>query len=135
LGVEGEPGEEGTGLRLEEEPPVAYAAGDQAFLNELPPELEPIGQALLRGVRRHYAGELQRGKSGIYVESPDKFWAVRIQPRDKSLRIIVRGTLKDFNIPPGIELKPDRRSYSNFKIWKRDQIDGALSIIRSARKR
>ena len=68
------------------------------------------------------------------MESPDNFWTVKPQPRDKSFRITVRGVPEKFDIPQSIELKPDMAGYSTFKISKIEQIDAAIHIIRQAYK-
>ena len=136
FGAETEASRQTTRPRPQDDSLSVSSEGDQAFLNELPGELRAIGSALLRSVRRHYPGALRLfPKSGRYVESPDNFWTVKIQPRDGSLRITVRGIPEDFKVPAGIDLKPDQRVYSNFKIWRHDQVEAALSIIRQARKK
>jgi hypothetical protein len=121
---------------LEPERAVQYSGGDQAFLNALPSELRSLGEDLLRGVRHHYNGKLELyPTSGKYVESPDNFWTVKIQPRAKSLRITVRGIPSDFVVPAGIRVKADMAGYSAFKVCKKHEVDAAVSVIRQARKK
>jgi hypothetical protein len=113
---------------------VVHAPGDRAFLGDLPNGLRSLGEELLARVRQQFPGELvHRGRR--HVESPDNFWTVEYQPRVKDLQLTVRGVPKHFVVPDGIELKPDRHPYSSFKISRSDQIPGALSIIRQARRK
>ena len=117
------------------EAPV-HAPGDQAFLRDLPDGLRSLGEELLTRVRRQFTGRLvYYPDSGRYVEKPDNFWTVRIQPRVKDLEITVRGGPEHFVVPDGIELKPHMHGYSSFKISRSDQIPGTLSILTQARKK
>lgn len=124
----GERGQLATGARMR-----MSATGDSRFLDSLPPEIQALGEKLLSGVRRHFPGELKyRQPSGKYVESPDNFWTVKIQPRDKSLRVTVRGVPEAFQVSGEIVLKPDMGSYSAFKISRLEQLTAAISVIRRA---
>ena len=115
-----------------------YEPGDEKFLRnlkDLPQNMKLIGEKLLIEIRKHFRGDLKyHQKSRKYVESPDNFWTVKPQPRDKSFRITVRGVPEKFDIPQSIELKPDMAGYSTFKISKIEQIDAAIHIIRQAYK-
>lgn len=109
------------------------AKGDHHFISNLPDDLNTLGTKFFAEVRKQFKGELKyHAISKKYVESPDNFWVVRIQPSDKSLRITVRGRPGTFPKIHGIELKPDMTGYSAFKIWRENQIDGAIAIIRQA---
>jgi len=113
-----------------------FQKGDQAFLDALPPGFAPLGGDLLGRVRREFSGDLVfHSQSGKYVQSPDNFWTVKIQPHARSLRITVRGNPHEFRAPPGIDLKGDMHGYSVFTITQASQLDGALSIVRQARKK
>ena len=117
-------------------PAIERAPNDDAFLADLPTELYALGRSLLEGVRRHYSGRfVYSSKSGRHVAYPDNFVAFKIQPRDESIRVTVRGDPAHFDVPKDIELRADRRSYSAFKIKRRDQVDSALTIIRNARRK
>jgi len=115
-----------------------YAGGDEQFLRglrALPQRVRDVGRELLAEIRAEFGGGLKYHPiSKSYVQTPDKFWAVRIQPEDRSLRIVVRGEPEYFGPVTGITLKPDRTSYSSFKISKPSQLAAALSIIKSAKR-
>jgi hypothetical protein len=116
--------------------PAPIGNGDSLFLQHLSPELRELGVALLESVRKQFPGSLVfHPRSEKFVESPDNFWTVRIQRRDKSLRITVRGTPQGFSGTRLIELKPDMGTYSAFKVSALRQIPEALQIIREASSR
>jgi hypothetical protein len=96
--------------------------GDKRFLRALralPLEVRELGKELLAEIRAEFGGGLKyHPESKTFVQTPDNFWAVRIQPQDQSLRIVVRGEPEYFGPVTGISLAPDRASYSSFKIWK-----------------
>ncbi len=110
--------------------------GDERFLEFLRNDLTTIGTSLLRGVRKFFPeGTLVfHPRSGKYVESPQNFWTVRIQPRDKSLRITVYGSPESFQLgdSPTVKLKKDMASYSVFKVADERQIPDAIAIIKQA---
>lgn len=107
--------------------------GDSLFLEALPDSLRNIGEDLLKSIRERFSGELKfYPKSRKYVETPNNFWAVVIQPRDKSLRVTVKGRPQSHISPPDIELKPDLSSYSSFKIKSLSQLKSALAVITEA---
>jgi hypothetical protein len=107
--------------------------GDQEFLGRLTPQLRDLGVELLKLIRREFPGSLRfHPRSGKFVESPDNFWTVRIQPRDRSFRITVRGTPERFPDTRLIRVVPDMGSYSSFKVSRAEQLDEALAVIRQA---
>ncbi|RME60326.1 hypothetical protein D6779_02395 [Candidatus Parcubacteria bacterium] len=110
--------------------------GDAKFLSELPPQLQTLGRKLLSDIRKYFPGELKYyPRSRKFVETPDNFWTVRIQPRDKSLRITVRGRPETFMKPKNLELKPDMATYSSFKISSPEQLSEAIEILLQASKK
>lgn len=115
--------------------PEGFAEGDEEYLRQLPDALREVGSELLREVRKRWPGQLQGPLSGRFVESPDNFWAVRIQPRDKSLRMTVRGEAQQFAGTEALGLKDDRRGYSTFKLTRLEELDLALSVLARARRR
>lgn len=121
-----------------EVPARRESAGDRRFLEELkslPESQRKLGEQLLAAVRREYPGELvYHQKSGKFVESPDNFWVVRIQPRARSLRIVVYGRPEEHSSKNAIELKQDMASYSSFVIDNEHQIPEAVEVIRQAKR-
>ncbi|OGW58093.1 MAG: hypothetical protein A2Z09_06370 [Nitrospirae bacterium RBG_16_43_8] len=120
------------------EPQITIDAnGDIRFLKELK-ELSPfmgrIGGILIQKIRREFHGSLKyHEKSRMYVESPVNFWAVRVQPRDKSLLISIYGSPPDYTkVKETINVKRGRTGYSTFKIKTIEEIDTAIGIIRYA---
>jgi hypothetical protein len=107
--------------------------GDQEFLKNLPSYLYDVGSELLNRIRSEFPGELRfHPRSKKFVESPDNFFTIRIQPHDRSLRITVRGLPQKFRKPRSLELKQDMTSYSAFKIASADEIHEAIEILRQA---
>jgi hypothetical protein len=118
--------------------PSVGGGGDQMFLDDLAsrPELREIGERLLAGIRARSGGTLRLlEQSGKYVETPDNFWTVKIQPRDGSLRVTVRGRPPELPHPSELDIKPDRPSYSNFKIKTLSQVDAAVRVVLAARRK
>ncbi len=114
---------------------TATATGDAKFLQSLPPELKTIGTELLGEVRKQFQGDLVfYPKSGRYVETPDNFWTVRPQPRDRSFRVTVRGRPESFTTPRSIKLKPDMTGYSSFKVERASQIGELISVLAQVRR-
>src|SRR5262249_3870438 len=113
--------------------PTPIRNGDSHFIQNLPRELLDLGVSLLKGFRRQFPGSLVfHPRSAKYVESPDNFWTVRIQPRARSLRITVRGTPPSFSKVTSVQLKPDMGTYSSFTMSSDRQIEEALRVIRDA---
>ena len=83
-------------------------------------------------MRSQYGGYFQRTRIGRYVNRPNNFWTVKVQPRDQSLRITVRGRHHKFIALDKLGVKPDRTGYSNFKLVSEDQYEQALAALRIA---
>jgi len=74
--------------------------GDKRFIHDLPSSLTHVGILLLRTVRQEFRGRLRYYQpSNEYVETPDNFWAVQIQPRLEAIKITVRGRPREFSNP------------------------------------
>jgi hypothetical protein len=113
--------------------PAPTRHGDREFLEALPQNLRDLGKALLSEVRHHFKGELRYyPDSRRFVEKPDNFWTVTIRTRVSSLDITVRGTPEFFGPMRQVEVKPDRGSYSRFKVTSLSQVGDAVSVIRRA---
>ena len=93
-----------------------------------------LGEALLGGVRRDFPGGTLHYYSGSnrFIEFPDNFWTIKVQPRDRSLSVTVRERPEFWGEIPGLDLKRDRGSYSRFKVSHAGQLESALSVIRRA---
>lgn len=112
--------------------------GDKKFIRDLSTAdagLQSLGKEFLREVRRNFAGELKfYPTSGKYIETPNNFWAVKIQPRDKSLRITVKGLPDQYNdFNKFFDIKKDMNSYSAFKLTSLDGMPDVIKILRRAK--
>lgn len=115
---------------------ASAGAGDQRFLQSLPPNLKDFGVELLRKVRAVFPGDLVfHAKSGKYVQAPDNFWTIRPQPRDESFRITVRGKPESFSNAGSLQIKPDMGSYSSFKVERPSQIDDLIRVLKQVRRK
>jgi hypothetical protein len=112
--------------------------GDTLYLIELrvlPDSLREVGEQLLAEIRKEFPGELVfHPKSKKFVESPDNFWVVRIQPRAQSLRIIVYGRPEEHGKYHSIDIKRDMASYSSFVVDTQRQVSDAVKVIREAKR-
>lgn len=117
---------------------VDQPSGDRRYLDELtrlPDSQKELGEQILIEIRKEFPGELVfHPKSGKFVESPDNFWVVRIQPRAQSLRIIVYGRPEGHKRYESIHLKNDMAGYSNFVVDRQQQLFETVSIIREAKR-
>jgi len=117
--------------------------GDEQFVESLrlmnDASLTSVGERILAGVREHYP----RGRlvyypaSRRYIQSPDNFWTIKVQTRDKSLAITVRGKETHFRSHI-IRVLRDRGSYSRFKVSSTatdEVVAEAVRLILSARRR
>lgn len=110
--------------------------GDTRFISELPAELRELGDSLLHEIRKHFPGELRfYPRSRKYVETPDNFWTVRTQTRDRSFRITIRGKPDVFRKPKSIILKPDMTGYSSLKLSSSSQISELLEILKQVARK
>src|SRR6185436_13309473 len=92
---------------------------DGTFLSELdllPSKLVDVGRSLLETIRQDFDGYFQRTPSGRFVNRPSNFCAVKIQPRDRSFSIILRGYAHEYQGLTHLEVKDDQRGYSRFKL-------------------
>ena len=112
--------------------------GDKGFieLSEelLHPPMQKAAAALLAGVRQRSPGELKRGKSYNFSETPDNFWYVIVQPRVQQLSITVRGPVSLFSGVTHLPVKDDRGN-TLFKITGEQDIDAALKLIFRAKRK
>jgi hypothetical protein len=108
------------------------APGDQAFLQmarrELSREMAQAAEALLKGVRVRSPGDLKRGKSRNFSDTPDNFWYVIVQPRINEISVTVRGSVSHFAGVSRLEIKDDRGN-TRFKIRDERDVGEALKLI------
>jgi hypothetical protein len=106
--------------------------GDRAFLDHceqhLNHELTGMGRKLLAAVRDRYRGELHEGLARKWVNHPGNFFALTIQPRDQSFAVHVKGEPHQFAAPT-LDIRPDRGSYSRFKLKSPRGFDHALRVV------
>jgi len=122
-------------LGLQSNPP-----GDRRYIKELdklPDTQRRVGIELLRQIRAKYVGELKLKESGRFVESPDNFWTIKIQPHRNNLCIIVYGCAEEhmkFKKYKSFELKNDRSPFSIFRIHELHQIPEAVEVVLEAKR-
>ncbi len=75
------------------------------------------------------------GSSGRWVERPNNFWSIKVQPRARSISVTVAGSVADHTQFPDIVLKQDRGSYSRFTMASQGQLSSACRLIREAHAR
>lgn len=118
--------------------PVAERGGgrDAEFIAALPSSLSTFGKQLLGTVRAAYPGSLKYfPKSGKFVDTPDNFWTVRIQSRDESFRITLRGRPDEFSSTGSIQLIPDMTGYSSLKLKSPAQIADFMKVLQQVPKK
>jgi hypothetical protein len=109
-----------------------FGPGDRKFLelakDELSSDMYQTAVSLLQGVRKRSPGDLKKGLSRNFSETPDNFWYVILQPRISELSITVRGPVNHFNGVSTLEIKDDRGN-TRFKVRGKDEVQDALSLI------
>lgn len=101
----------------------------------MPRELRDLGEKLLQRVRKQFGGYFQRTSAGRYVNRPNNFWTVKVQPRDESYSITVRGYAHEYQGIKALQVKDDRRGYSRFKLSSPNQFEAAWSVVQKAGNR
>ena len=112
-----------------------FGPGDTEFLQlaraKLSKNMAITAEKLLSAVRERSSGDLKRGKSRNFSETPDNFWYVIIQPQINELSITIRGPVDRFKDSAQLEVKDDRGN-TRFKVRKESEIPAALDLIFSA---
>ena len=110
-----------------------HTNSDERFLSTVPEPMRPLAVALVAAVRGQLSGELVlREPSGRFVNTPDNFWTVKVQPRVQTFRITLRGKPRSFSTPSTFNLQDDRPGYSSFLLSDAKQIPDAVRVIREA---
>ena len=106
---------------------------DEAFiteLNEIGSDMARTGRALMTRIRAIHDGALARAASPrLFVETPDNFWSVEIQPRRQAIKLVVRTTeekLLRAGLPYDSERPP---SYWSMKIYGDGDVETALEFL------
>jgi len=117
---------------LNEPNQISFGPGDQEFLRLAKADLSvataQVAEQLLSGVRKKSAGDLKRGKTRNFSETPDNFWYIIVQPRIDELSITVRGAVDHFEPVARLNIKDDRGN-TRFKVKNKDDLPAALEII------
>lgn len=106
---------------------------DAAFVAEcaqLGSEMERVAGALIARIRATHAGALKRQTNPrLFVETPDNFWSVEIQPRRGAIKLVVR-TREDDLLRAGLPYEAERPpSYWAMKIYGDGDIEAALRFL------
>ncbi len=116
----------------------SFGPGDREFIRlakaELSTATAEIAESLLQAVRHKSPGDLKRGQSRNFSETPDNFWYVIVQPRIDELSITVRGSVKHFKPVAKLEIKDDRGN-TRFKVRGKADLPAALALIFHARRK
>jgi hypothetical protein len=111
---------------------ILFGPGDREFLRmtekELPLPMQKAALRLLSDIRARSPGDLKRGKSRNFSDSPDNFWYVIVQPRISQLSITVRGSVEHFKNVARLQIKDDRGN-TRFKIRGEEDVVSALTMI------
>jgi hypothetical protein len=94
----------------------------------MPPDLAQAAEQLLSAVRQEFPGELCEGLARKWVNHPNNFFAVTIQPRDGSFAIHIKGHPNQFTAS-SLDIKVDRSSYSRFKLSNASQLSDAIRVV------
>ena len=115
-----------------------FGPGDLEFLSlvrrELDPPMRTAAEKLLEGVRERSSGDLKRGNSRNFSETPDNFWYVIVQPRVQELSVTVRGAHSHFEPMAKLEVKDDRGN-TRFKVTSEADVTAALDLIFHAKRK
>ena len=109
-----------------------YLGNDELFSKEMlqiSKPLQDLGNDLVNRIRKIFPGYFIKSKNGRYVNQPDNFWTIKIQPNDQSFAITVRGKSFEFGHIDEIEILEDRPGFSRFKIKDFRQLESAIKII------
>jgi hypothetical protein len=109
-----------------------FSRGDLAFLascqEHLPPRVARLAEQLLTAIRGHYAGEMKKGMTRNWINTPDNIIGITIQNRDASLAVHVKGPATLFHAS-SLDIRPDRGSYVRFKLSDAGQLEDAIQVV------
>lgn len=120
------------------EAPAHSGPGDREFLrlanDELSDDMAAAAAKILAGVRQKSPGDLKRGQSRNFSETPDNFWYVIVQPRINELSFTVRGPVSHFEDVADLQIKDDRGN-TLFKVRSSADVPAALALIFHANRK
>ncbi|MBP6014167.1 MAG: hypothetical protein KBA31_18205 [Alphaproteobacteria bacterium] len=110
-----------------------HTGDDSAFVAEcaqLGTDMERVGKALIARIRATTDGALARQTNPrLFVETPDNFWSVEIQPRRGAIKLVVR-TSETKLLRAGLPYEPERPpSYWAMKIYGDQDVETALRFL------
>lgn len=117
-----------------------YSKGaDEKYLNDAKniSEIEYIARQLLEFARKlHPGGYLDfNPNQKLYIERPENFWAVKFQPRNRSLFVELKGLPSNYKDIRKIKLKEYMRCYSSFIINREEQLEDAKKALEQSKSR
>lgn len=98
------------------------------------PPMQKTAIALLNGVRSKSSGDMKKGQSRNFSNTPDNFWYVIFQPRKKELSVTVRGSVDHFKPVAKLPIKDDRGN-TRFKVTCEEDVPAALQMIFHAKRK
>jgi hypothetical protein len=132
IGIDATSGIESLKSSIDEKVHLGHGPGDQQFLKmartELSANLASAAEMVLSGVRKKSPGDLKKGLSRNFSETPDNFWYVIVQPRIDELSFTVRGPVSHFKALTKLDVKDDRGN-TRFKVRSIDDVPDALKLI------
>lgn len=120
-------------------PAAPTASGNDALflfaLMELGSDLARIGAALMVRIRAIYPGALiPTEKPRRFIETPDNFWGIEVQPRKMMIKLIVRSSqerLRDCGLVYESERPP---AYFSMRIQTDHDIEPAMRFLELAER-
>ncbi|MBI1275727.1 hypothetical protein GC177_07120 [bacterium] len=112
---------------------AAEVIGDEHYTKLLEgagSEVQQLGKKLLNQVRAAYNAPLKQQPTDQYrfSQTGDNFWSVRIQKRDKSLLVTLRGTAETLG-STSLKLEKDRPGFSKVKLTNAKEVDEAAKLL------
>ena len=126
------------GVSHDHKPSGNYHGDDDLFSKDilkLPKPLQDVGNELVSRIRKSFPGYFIKSTNGRYVNQPDNFWTIKIQPNDQSLALTVRGKSLEFGGAGEIDVLDDRPGFSRFKLKEYRQLESAIKIINKSGNR
>jgi hypothetical protein len=118
--------------------PIAVRSGDRALIRESESAGEQVAElaaGLLDAVRTlDPDGEFVRFGTRKFINQPDNFVTIIPQPRVRDVRLVVRGSAREFAGSP-LGIKKDQNGYSTFKVANAKDLGHAISLLSRVRRK